>query len=75
MWSDESKVKHPIEEEWEEQYVFLEALRRTGVVNMWGAGIYLEEAFPLKSKEELREIHLSWITHYDELNQKYGWQK
>lgn len=71
---EEGKEKHPIREEWEEQYVFLEALRRTGKVNMWGAGIYLEEVFHKKSKEELKEVHLSWIANYDELSQKYGWR-
>jgi hypothetical protein len=66
--------KHPIREDWEEYYKFLEALRRTGVVNMFGSGPYLQECFPKLLKEEINEIFLSWAENYQALNQKYGWQ-
>jgi hypothetical protein len=62
-----------IKEEWKEYYFFLEALRRTGVCNMFGADIYLREAFPL-NEEESREILLYWIEYYNELDKVYGWQ-
>ena len=66
--------KYPVREEWEEYYKFLEALRRTGVCNMWGASIYLEECYSELSKEESKEILCNWIHNYSALNEKYGWQ-
>lgn len=66
--------KYPIREEWEEYYKFLEALRRTGVCNMWGASIYLEECYSDLSEEESKEILCNWINNYSALNEKYGWQ-
>lgn len=66
--------KYPIREEWEEYYKFLEALRRTGVCNMWGASIYLEECYSELSEEESKEILCNWIHNYSALNEKYGWQ-
>ena len=66
--------KYPIREEWEEYYKFLEALRRTGVCNMWGASIYLEECYSELSEEESKEILCNWIHNYSTLNEKYGWQ-
>lgn len=65
--------KYPIREDWEEYYKFLEAIRRTGVCNMWGANIYLVEAFHMSTKES-QEILVNWIENYDALNQKFGWQ-
>ena len=66
--------KYPIREEWEEYYKFLEALRRTGVCNMWGASIYLEDCYSELSEEESKEILCNWIHNYSVLNEKYGWQ-
>ncbi len=68
--------KYPLKTDdlkWVEYYKFLEALRRTGVCNMWGAGIYLEEAFQLSSKEA-SEVLCNWINNYDELNKIFEWQ-
>jgi hypothetical protein len=67
--------KYPIKEEWEEYYKTLEAIRRTGVCNMWGAGIYLKECFPDElSEQTANNVLVNWIHNYNELNQKYGWQ-
>ena len=67
--------EYPIREDWEEYYFTLEGIRRTGVVNMWGASPYLRECFPNKlSNEEAREILCNWIHNYDKLNEKYGWR-
>ena len=66
--------KYPIKEEWEEYYKTLEAIRRTGVCNMWCANTYLKECYPGMSDTESKEILCNWITNYDELNKKYGWR-
>jgi hypothetical protein len=67
--------KYPIKEEWEEYYKTLEAIRRTGVCNMWGAGIYLKECFPDElSEQTANNVLVNWIHNYNELNRKYGWQ-
>ena len=66
---------NPIREDWEEYYKTLEGIRRCGVVNMWGAAPVLMECYPDLTHEEAKEILLSWISNYDELNKKYGWRK
>ena len=67
--------KHPIREDWMEYYKTLEAIRRTGVVNMWGSSPYLKECHPNMSEQESIDVLLSWINNYNELNERFGWQK
>lgn len=69
----ESK-NYPIKEEWVEYYKVLEGIRRTGAVNMWGASPYLKELCPELSEQEARDVLLSWIENYTELNQMFGWR-
>ena len=70
------ECKYPIREDWEEYYKTLEAIRRTGVVNMWGASPVLQECYPTKfTNNEAQEILCNWIHNYNELNQKYGWRE
>ena len=59
----------------EEYYIQLEAIRQSGICNMWGAAEVLRAMCPELPTEEAREYLLSWIENYDELNAKYGWQK
>ena len=63
---------YKIRDDWEEYYKFLEALRRTGVCNMYGAAIYLVECFNM-SNTEARNILVNWMENYTELNEKYDW--
>ena len=63
-----------IKEEWEDYYKTLEAIRRTGVVNMYGAAPYLKECYPGMKEEEAREILCNWMHNYSELNKKYNWR-
>jgi hypothetical protein len=46
---------------------YLDALRKTGVVNMFGAGVYLQRDFPL-TKEEANQYLLKWMENFDERN-------
>ena len=66
--------KHPIREEWTNYYQVLEAIRRTGAVNMWGAAPYLKEFCTELTEEESRDILLSWIENYTELSQQFCWR-
>ena len=66
---------HPLCEEWMEYYKTLEGIRRTGIVNMWGSASYLQACFPDLSEQKATDILLSWIANYDELNERFGWQK
>ena len=66
--------KYPIKEEWEEYYKTLEAIRRTGYCNMWGAVPYLRGCYSKMSEAEAKEILCNWIHNYSALNEKYGWQ-
>lgn len=66
--------QYEIKKEWEEYYKVLEGIRRTGYCNMWGATPYLQEFCPELSKEEAKQILLSWISNYNELAIEYGWR-
>jgi hypothetical protein len=66
--------KYPIKEEWEAYYKVLEAIRQSGITNMFGAAPYLKEFCSELSYEEAKEILCNWIHNYDALNEKYGWQ-
>ena len=46
-----------------EYYEYLDALRNSGAVNMFGAGTYLEDRFDL-SKSEARSILIAWMEQY-----------
>lgn len=69
-----NKEGRPIKEEWESYYNILEAIRKSGVTNMFGATPYLREFCPELSREEAKEILGNWMANYDELNKKYNWQ-
>jgi len=47
----------------EEYYEYLNALRESGVVNMFGAGVYLQERFDL-SRYDAKVILLAWMEQY-----------
>lgn len=66
--------KYPIKEEWEAYYNVLEAIRQSGVTNMFGAAPYLKEFCPELSEKEAGEILCNWMNNYNELNKKYGWR-
>lgn len=70
-----SSEKYPIREDWEDYYKTLEAIRRTGVVNMWGASPILNECYRYLDTDEAQDILVNWIHNYNALNEKYGWQK
>ena len=66
--------KYPIMEDWEEYYQMLEAIRKSGITNMWGAAPYLKEFCPELSINDAKGILCSWISNYEKLNEKYGWR-
>lgn len=72
--AEQSTDKYPINLEWEDYYQTLEAIRKSGIVNMWGASPVLADFAGIDQKFA-QQILCSWISHYDELNDKYGWQK
>jgi hypothetical protein len=46
----------------------LDALRQSGEINMFGSGIYLEQAYGL-NKRESKEVVLEWMRTFGERNQ------
>jgi len=46
-------------------FVFLDRLRESGIVNMYGAGPYVEEFFDLK-RCGAGELVIKWMTTFDE---------
>lgn len=69
-WSEQ----HPIKDEWSSYYKTLESIRRSGIVNMWGAAPVLAEWEGI-TKELAKSVLMSWISNYDELAKRYGWSK
>lgn len=55
-----------MKKEWMDYYIYLEELRKSGIVNMFGARPYLEEHFNI-DKKLAEKILLSWIKNYDEI--------
>ena len=66
---------NPIREEWEQYYKVLEAIRESGITNMFGAAPYLKEYCPELSHKEAQAILVNWMRNYNELNKKYGWRE
>ncbi len=49
----------------EEYFVYLDNIRETGAINMFGAGPYLQDAFGL-SRYEARDILVEWMDTFVE---------
>jgi hypothetical protein len=49
----------------EKYFDYLDALRESGVTNMFGAGPYLQDEFGL-SKIEARKILMAWMNSFNE---------
>lgn len=49
----------------EEMFVYLDDIRETGKINMFGAGPYLQDAFGL-SRYEAKDIVLEWMNTFAE---------
>jgi len=47
-------------------FLFLDSLRESGQINMFGAAPYLAEAFGL-SKSEAREVLRQWMQSFNEV--------
>lgn len=45
-------------------WIFLERLRRSGVVNMYGSAPYLEETFGMERQEAVRVVS-EWMKNYN----------
>lgn len=68
--------EYKINPEWKEYYIFLEKLRRSGIVNMYGATPYIEEFFPetntyVNGKKLSSTILVSWMENYDEIRKTF----
>ena len=54
-------------EEWIEYYQYLENLRQSGVVNMYGAAPYLEAVFDGDEGFNAQRVLGSWMKNYNAL--------
>ena len=54
------------EEKKQEMFKFLNSLRRSGVINMFGAGSYLRVQFAI-SKRDPRFVLQEWMQNFDEV--------
>ena len=53
-------------ENWSDYYNTLEGIRKTGIVNMFGAAPYLEQAHGL-GEGKAQKVLTSWMENYDQL--------
>lgn len=51
-------------EEYKEEFIYLENLRRSGITNMYGASPYLAEEFGYSKKESTKILCL-WMENYN----------
>jgi len=49
----------------EEYFKFLNELRDSGVTNMFGAGPYLEDAYPELNRQEAKAVVVEWMRSFD----------
>lgn len=54
----------------EDVFKFLDVLRDSGIVNMFGATPYIMEEFPLLDKIEARSFLIEWMQTYNDRNLK-----
>lgn len=47
----------------EEMFEYLDTLRETGVTNMFGAGVYLQQAFGV-DRREAKSVLIEWMKTY-----------
>ena len=64
--NEECEIEVAYNKEWIPHYIYLEALRASGVTNMFGATPYLEQARGL-SKGEAMKVLSSWMENYSAL--------
>ena len=48
----------------DEVFEYLDALRKSGVINMMGAGAYVQREFEM-SREDARDIVLEWMRTFE----------
>ena len=59
-----------MKEEYKNYYIYLENLRNSGITNMYGASVYLQQEFGL-DKYAARNVVINWMQNYDEIATKY----
>ena len=52
-------------------FEYLDALRESGVTNMFGAGSYVEDEFGLR-RQEARDLLVEWMTTFEERHKEEG---
>lgn len=64
---------YSIKKEWNTYYKMLEYIRRSGIVNMFGAAPYLAQMGKINERLA-KDILVNWIHNYDELSEEFGWR-
>lgn len=64
--------KYEINDDWAVEYQDLENIRKSGIVNMYGAAPYLAKRAGI-SENLACKILINWMHNYSELAKKYNW--
>lgn len=62
-----------IREDWFEHYKTLEAIRASGIVNMYGAAPYLADWDGIDEKLA-KQVLVNWMHNYSKLSEMFGWR-
>lgn len=54
----------------EEYFTYLDELRKSGVTNMFGAGMYLRDEFPELSRSKSHEVLGEWMKTFSDRHPK-----
>tara|TARA_R100000995_G_scaffold35555_1_gene16283 strand:- start:36480 stop:36704 length:225 start_codon:yes stop_codon:yes gene_type:complete len=63
---EKTKNEKAYNEEWSGYYEYLEALRQSGITNMFGAAPFLMNGYGM-SEGEANNVLVSWMENYDAL--------
>ena len=64
---------YSIKKEWITYYKTLEYIRRSGIVNMFGAAPYLAQVCDIDERLA-KNILVNWMHNYNELSEEFGWR-
>jgi len=54
----------------EEMLLFLDSVRESGEINMFGAALWVGEMFPELTKSQSRKVHVYWMKTFGERHPK-----
>ena len=64
MMSENEDYTDYTSEDLRKYFIYLSELRESGITNMFGAGAFLEDAYPELNKQEAQNILKAWMRSF-----------